>query len=249
LCGFHFLRLDFPTNLMSATSPFSSSSAAPWRSPLSRPGETCEGASPQIPLESKELKIYARIPLVAVMLLAFAGLSYAQRACPVPPPSPFRHNAQIVTRQDPKTKQWKVYMQHPRSLTGGGDAVYLAADFAFQDPRSRVKPTIDISFFSMSKTRRFEFSHALSLLIDGQPWPVAAPVQYSSKKQSDGVYLEITKVTLSYDSLVSLIQGKSVAAQLGMTKFELTNNHLEALREVANMMMPGNRIKPGGQVR
>jgi hypothetical protein len=233
---------------MSATSPFSSSSAPPWRSSLYRPGETCEGVSPQLPLESKELKIYARIPFVAVMLLAFASLSYAQRACPIPPPSPFRHNAQIVTRQDPKTKAWKVFMQHPKSLTGG-DPVYLAADFAFQDPRSRVKPTIDISFVSMSKTPRFEFSHALSLLIDGLPWPVAAPVQYSSKKQSDGVYLEITKVTLSYDSLVSLIQGKRVAAQLGMTKFELTNNHLEALREIANMMMPGNRIKPGGQVR
>ena len=194
------------------------------------------------------MKIYARIPLLLVMLLAFAAASYAQRACPVPPPSPFRHNAQIVTRQDPKTKQWKVYMQHPKSLTSGGDPVYLAAEFAFQDPRSRVKPTIDISFVSMSKSPRFEFSHALSLLIDGQPWPVAAPVQYSSKKQ-DGVYLEITKVTLSYDSLVNLIQGKRVAAQLGMTKFELTNNHLEALREIANMMLPGNRIKPGGQVR
>ena len=26
-------------------------------------------------------------------------------------------------------------------------------------------------------------------------------------------------------------------------------NHLEALRELANMMMPGNRVKPGGLVR
>jgi hypothetical protein len=200
-------------------------------------------------VESKELKIYVRIPLIAVLLLAFAGINYAQRACPVPPPSPFRHNAQIVTRQDPKTKAWKVYMQHPRSLTGGGDPVYLAADFAFQDPRLRTKPTIDISFVSMSKMPRFEFSHALSLLIDGEPWPMASPVQYSSKKQSDGIYLETTKVTLTYDSLINLIQGRRVSAQLGITKFELSNNHLEALRELANMMMPGNRVKPGGQVR
>jgi hypothetical protein len=200
-------------------------------------------------VESKELKIYVRIPFIAAILLAFAGINYAQRACPVPPPSPFRHNAQIVTRQDPKTKQWKVYMQHPKSLTSGGDPVYLAADFAFQDPRLRTKPTIDISFVSMSKTPRFEFSHALSLLIDGEPWPMASPVQYSSKKQSDGVYLEITKVTLTYDSLINLIQGKKVSAQLGLTKFELTNNHLEALRELANMMMPGNRVQPGGRVR
>lgn len=195
------------------------------------------------------MKTYARIPLIAALLLAFAGIGYAQRACPVPPPSPFRHNAQIVTRQDPKTKAWKVYMQHPKSLTNGGDPVYLAAEFAYQDPSTRIKPTVDISFVSMSKSPRFEFSHALSLLIDGQPWPVAAPVQYFSQKQAGGIYLETTRVTLTYDSLVSLIQGKRVAAQLGMTKFELTNNHLEALREVANMMMPGNRIKPGGQVR
>lgn len=235
---------------MSAISPFSSRGARFRRSALSRSSETLEGANPKAsPWRVKELKTYARIPLIAAILLMFAGIGYAQRSCPVPPPSPFRHNAQIVTRQDSKTKQWKVFMQHPKSLTGGGDPVYLAADFAFQDPRLRVKPTIDISFVSMSKMPRFEFSHALSLLIDGQPWPVAAPVQYSSKKQSDGLYLETTKVTLTYDSLVNLIQGKKVAAQLGMTKFELTNNHLEALREIANMMMPGNRIKPGGGVR
>lgn len=195
------------------------------------------------------MKTYARIPLITAILLVFAGIAYGQKSCPVPPPSPFRHNAQIVTRQDPKTKQWKVYMQHPKSLTGGGDPVYLAADFAFQDPRLKVKPTVDISFVSMSKMPRFEFRHALSLLIDGQPWPLAAPVQYTSKKQSDGIFLETTKVTLTYDSLVSLIRGQKVAAQLGMTRFELSNNHLEALREIANMMMPGNRIKPGGGVR
>ena len=195
------------------------------------------------------MKIYARIPLLAALIFVLAGIGQAQKSCPVPPPSPFRHNAQIVTRPDPKTKQWKVFMQHPTSLTRSGEPVYLAADFAFRDPRLRVKPTIDISFVSMSKLPRFEFSHALSLLIDGQPWPVASPVQYFSKKQSDGLVLETTKVTLTYDSLISLIQGKKVSAQLGMTKFELTNNHLEALREIANMMMPGNRVRPGGLVR
>lgn len=230
---------------MSATSPFPSLIAIVRRPTLSIP----EGANPKLFLESKELKIYVRFPLVAALLFVFAGINYAQKACPLPPPSPFRHSAQIVTRPDPKTKQWKVYMQHPKSLTGGGDPVYLAAEFAYQDPRLRIKPTVDISFVSMSKNPRFEFSHALSLLIDGQPWPVAAPVQYSSKKQSDGIFLEITKVTLTYDSLINLIQGKKVAAQLGMTKFELSNNHLEALREIANMMMPGNRVQPGGRVR
>jgi hypothetical protein len=230
---------------MSAASPFYTLSAVMRRPALTIP----EGSSLKFPTESKELKTYVRFPLVALFLLIFAGISYGQRMCPVPPPSPFRHNAQIITRPDPRTKQWKVYMQHPTSLARGGDPVYLAAEFAFVDPRLRAKPTIDISFVSMSKNPRFEFSHALSLLIDGQPWPVAAPVQYSSKKQGDGVYLEITKVTLTYDSLISLIQGKKVSAQLGMAKFELTNNHLEALREVANMMMPGNRVKPGGVVR
>ncbi|MBD0369737.1 MAG: hypothetical protein ICV60_02700 [Pyrinomonadaceae bacterium] len=235
---------------MSATSPFYSSSAKHGRSALSRSSETLEGVNPEASLwRVKELKTYIRVPLIAAILFLFAGVNYAQRACPIPPPSPFRHNAQIVTRQDPKTKQWKVFMQHPKSLTSVGDPVYLAADFAFQDPRLKTKPTVDISFVSMSKTPRFEFSHALSLLIDGLPWPVAAPVQYSSQKQSGGVYLEITKVTLTYDSLVNLIQGKRVSAQLGMTKFELTSNHLEALREIANMMMPGNRIKPGGGLR
>ena len=194
------------------------------------------------------MRIYTRIPFVVALLMVFAGIGYAQKYCPVPPPSPFRHNAQIVTRPDPKTKQWKVVMQHPASLTRSGDPLYLAAEFFYVDPRTRIKPTIDILFLSQSKMPRFEYSHALSLLIDGQPWPIASPVQYSSKKQ-DGLYYETTKVTLTYDSLINLIQGKKVSAQLGLTKFELSNNQLEALREVANMMMPGNRVQPGGRVR
>jgi hypothetical protein len=199
-------------------------------------------------LESKELKIYARIPLIAALVMVFAGIGHAQKSCPVPPPSPFRHNAQIVTRQDSKTKRWKVVMQHPASLIRSGDPLYLAAEFFYVDPRTRTKPTVDILFLSESKMPRFEYSHALSLLIDGQPWPIASPVQYFSKKQG-GLYLETTKVTLTYDSLINLIQGRKVSAQLGLTRFELSNNQLEALREVANMMMPGNRVQPGGRLR
>ena len=195
------------------------------------------------------MKNYIRISLVAIFLFACAATGYAQKSCPVAPPSPFRHNALIVTRLDPKTKQVKAIMQHPRSLSSGGDPVYLSAEFAYQDPRRGVKPTIEIAFTSLSKLPRFEFAHALTLLIDGQPWPVASPAQYSSKKQSDGQVLETTRVTLTYDSLINLIQARRVSAQLGMTKFELTNNHLEALREIANMMMPGNRVQPGGRVR
>ena len=61
--------------------------------------------------------------------------------------------------------------------------------------------------------------------------------------------METTRVTLTYESLINLIQARRVSAQLGMTKFELTNNHLEALRELANMMVPGNRVQPGGRVK
>ncbi len=195
------------------------------------------------------MKTTVRLPLVAIFLFACASVGYAQKSCPVPPPSPFRHNATIVTRIDPKTKQIKAIMQHPRSLSNGGDPVYLSAEFAYQDPRRGIKPTVDISFISLSKFRRFEFAHALTLLIDGQPWPVASPAQYSSQKQSDGQIMETTRVTLTYESLINLIQARRVSAQLGMTKFELTNNHLEALRELANMMVPGNRVQPGGRVK
>lgn len=139
-------------------------------------------------------------------------------------------------------------MQHPTSLTRGGDPLYLGAEFFYANTRLGQKPTIDILFLSTAKSPRFEFSHALSLLIDGRPWPLVSPVQYSSKKEN-GLILETTKVTLTYDSLINLIQGRKVTVQLGMSKFELTNNHLEALREVANMMMPGNRVQPGGRVR
>ncbi len=73
---------------------------------------------------NKKLIPLWRITLLAIFIFACALSGFAQkRYCQVPPPSPFKHNALIVTRLDKPTKRMKVVLEHPVSLGHAGEAL------------------------------------------------------------------------------------------------------------------------------
>jgi hypothetical protein len=189
------------------------------------------------------------IPRSRITLLAFAFLlasaisGFAQkRYCEVPPPSPFKHNALIVTRYDQSAKRMKTVLEHPLSLGHAeGEALYLSASFFFSDPRLRVRPMLEISLISVSKEPRHRNSHDVSLLADAARLPLVGPTRYQSSKVEKGLVQEVVTTTITYDTLFDLIRAKRVTAQLDSAQFELTNNHLESLREVASLMVPKER--------
>ena len=184
----------------------------------------------------------SRITLLVALVLACALSGFAQkRYCQVPPPSPFKHNALIVTRYDKQAKRMKTVLEHPLSLSQQGDAVYLYASFFYSDPKLRTRPTLEIAFISVSKERKYRDSHDLSILTDGVRAPFIAPVQYQSGKGEGGHVQEVMKATLSYESLINLVRARRVTAQIDATSFELTGNHLESLREIASLMVPQER--------
>jgi len=177
-----------------------------------------------------------RIPLLFGLFLFFTTTGYAQKFCTVAPPSPFKHNALIVTSYDQRARRMKTTLEHPNDLGGG---LHLAASFYYTDPRLRTPPTIDIIIVAASKQPRFREAHDLSLRPDGNSaWAFTGPAQYSTDDGPKGTKLEKTRITLTYADLLNLTKARRVRARLGATEFELSNNHLEALREVASLMAP-----------
>jgi hypothetical protein len=176
-----------------------------------------------------------RIPLLLAILLTFTITGFAQKFCTVSPPSPFKHSALIVTSYDQRARRMKTTLEHPNAL---GNGLHLYASFFYQDPRLGSAPMIDIFFISAAKKPLYRELHDFSLTADGNAWPLTGAAQYYTEDGPKGMTLEKTKITLSYPSLLSLIKARRVRARLGATEFELSNNHLESLREIAMLMAP-----------
>ena len=176
-----------------------------------------------------------RTPLLVAVLLAFPVAGLAQKFCTVAPPSPFKHSALIVTSYDQRARRMKTTLEHPNAL---GNGLRLAASFFYQDPRLRSAPVIDIFFISAAKKPAYRDSHNLSLVADGNPWPFSGVAQYYAEDGPKGLTVEKTRITLTYASLLNLIKSKRVTARLGAAEFQLSNNHLESLREIAMLMAP-----------
>ena len=176
-----------------------------------------------------------RIPLLCVLLLTFSATGLAQKFCTVSPPSPFHHNGLIVTSFDQPTGRMKTTLEHPQTI---GNGVYLFASFFYQDQRLRTPPTIDLYFVSAAKHPKYRDSHNVSIAGDVGELAHGMRTNYFTESGAKGLTIEKTVVTLTYAELQNLIKSDRVTARLGDTEIELTNNHLEALREIASMMVP-----------
>lgn len=178
---------------------------------------------------------FKRIPLLFAILLTFSATGLAQKFCTAPPPSPFHHSALIVTSFDSSTGRMKTTLEHPHPL---GDGIYMRASFFYQDSRLRTPPTIDIFFVAASKKPRYGDTRDLTLLADGHALPQIGAEQYFTEHGERKMTVEKMRLTLSYASLAMLIKARRVTVRLGSTEVELSNNHLESLREIASLMSP-----------
>src|ERR1043166_8973701 len=90
------------------------------------------------------------ISLFSLLTLLTAAGFAQKRMCPKPPPSPFKHDGQIVTSYDSRSGGMRTTLQHPRPLGAGAEVYYLAATFMHQDPRRPAAPTLDLILVSAS---------------------------------------------------------------------------------------------------
>ncbi len=186
------------------------------------------------------MRLKSKLLFCLMISLLCSPLSFAQhkRLCAVPPPSPFKHSAQIVTSFDPSAQGMRTTLQHPRIIGREGAGLYLSATFLYQDPKRSTQPALDMIFVSSSRDFRYRQAHDLSILCDGKRTAYIGTVRYQSRTDEQGMALEATTITITYDELLNITRARKVVARLGQSEFELTNNHLESLRELASLMMP-----------
>jgi len=177
----------------------------------------------------------SRLLLSAALLTLLAATALPQkRMCPKPPPSPFKHDGEIVTSFDSRAGGMRTTLEHPRALGRGTDIYYMAASFLHQSTKRPGTPSLELVLYTTSPTSRLQGGQGFVLVLDGQPRPFGQNASYRSQPGGGNA----VRVTLSYADASALTHAHKVSAQLGGTEVELSNNHLEALREVLSLMAP-----------
>jgi len=177
----------------------------------------------------------SRLLLSAALLTLLAATSTPaqKRFCPKPPPSPFKHDGEIVTTFDSRAGGMRTTLQHPRPLGGGANLFYMAASFMHQNARRPGTPSLDLVIYTAAPVAQFA-GQSLALLLDGRPLALATRATYRSQPGAG----DAVRLTLSYAEVSALTHARRVEARLGSAGVELTNNHLEALREMLSIMAP-----------
>jgi hypothetical protein len=169
----------------------------------------------------------------ALLTLLAAPAAFPQkRMCPKPPPSPFKHDGEIVTSFDARTGGMRTTLQHPRPL--GNGLYYMAASFMHQNAQRPGTPSLELVLYTTTPAARMQGGQGLVIVLDGQPHPFGRNASY--RPQPGGG--EAVRVMLSYTDASALTHARKVSAQFGGAEVELTNNHLEALREMLSLMAP-----------
>jgi hypothetical protein len=180
------------------------------------------------------MRAFSRLLLSAVVLTLLTATALPQkRFCQKPPPSPFKHDGDIVTMFDGRAGGMRTTLEHPRPLGRGTVLYYMAASFMHPSTSRPGTPMLDLILYSTSPTAHLRPGQDLVLLLDGQPRSFSRNVSYKSQGGGNSA-----RITLSYAEASALTHARKVSAQFGGTEVELSNNHLEALRELLSLMAP-----------
>ncbi|HWW75333.1 MAG TPA: hypothetical protein VNZ44_08055 [Pyrinomonadaceae bacterium] len=180
------------------------------------------------------MRSLSRLALSAALLTLLVVTAFPQkRFCPKPPPSPFKHDGEIVTVFDSRAGGMRTTLQHPRPLGGGANLYYMAASFMHQSTTRPGTPMLDLVIYAAAPGAQMA-GQGLALVLDGRPLALTTKASYRSQPGAGGA----VRLTLSYAEASALTHARRVEARLGGAGVELTNNHLEALREMLSLMAP-----------
>ncbi len=174
----------------------------------------------------------SRLLLSAALLTLFAATAFPQkRLCPKPPPSPFKHDGEIVTSFDSRAGGMRTTLEHPRAIANGAELYYMAASFMHQSTKRPGTPALELVLYTTAPAAHPQ--GAVSLVLDGQARPFSQNASFRPQSGGNGV-----RLTLSYADLSALTRARSAAVQVGGAQLQLTNNHLESLREMLSLLAP-----------
>jgi hypothetical protein len=178
---------------------------------------------------------FARAILLALLLLGCVSLGFGQKYCRNTP-SPFKHKADITSRIDERSHRMKTVLEYP-DFDGGGNGFTIYAAFYHQDVKLAVMPTVDLTFLFASTQSTSHHASDLSLSVNDRPLALVGPIQFTSQK-GHKTAIDAARITITYDKLLEITRGRRAEVRLGSTSHRLTEDNLEALRELASMLEP-----------
>ena len=180
------------------------------------------------------MRKFSRLLLSAALLTLLAATAFPQkRLCPKPPPSPFKHDGEIVTSFDSRAGGMRTTLEHPRAIGKGAELYHLAASFMHQSTKRPGAPALELVLYTNAPAATPQGGN-VSLLLDGQARPFAQNASFRSQPGRGNA----VRLTLSYADLSALTRSRNAAVQLGGPQLELTHNHLESLREMLSLLAP-----------
>ncbi|HEX8291128.1 MAG TPA: hypothetical protein VF570_05205 [Pyrinomonadaceae bacterium] len=175
----------------------------------------------------------SRLLLSAALLTLLAAPAFPQkRLCAKPPPSPYRHDGEIVTAFDSRAGGMRTTLQHPRAIGSGTELYHLAASFMHQSTKRPGTPALELVLYSNAPAATPQGS--VSLVLDGQARPFTQNASFRSQPGGGNA----VRLTLSYADLSALTGARNASVRLGGAQLQLTPNHLESLREMLGLLAP-----------
>jgi hypothetical protein len=187
-----------------------------------------------------------RCSVAVIFALIASGIAMAQQAAtsqPTPKPIKkpgFFSRARFETKYD-KFKDTTTVQFKRLPLTGtgrrvfSGETLYLIGAFRFKGQAIAAPVNVAyIGFLSESENWLYLQDKHLIALIDGERLDVGI-----AARDSDiglGKVTELLVFDISYETLLKIANGTNVEMQLGSRELKLKDNHLYALRDLADRM-------------
>jgi hypothetical protein len=181
------------------------------------------------------MRTTSRLLLSAALLTLLAATAFPQkRLCPKPPPSPFKHDGEIVTSFDSRAGGMRTTLEHPRAIASGTELYHLAASFMHQSAKRPGTPALELVLYTTVPSAQTHNVGGVFLVLDGQALALSQNASFRSQPGGGNA----VRLTLTYADLSALTHARNAAVQLGGAQLALTNNHLESLREMLSLLAP-----------
>jgi hypothetical protein len=166
----------------------------------------------------------------------------------------FTHNGKIETSYD-QAKETTTVRLIPMQVNGeplassnyvGSDEARFNASFTYSGRTLRAQPKrVLLSLISTSENWKYTDFRKLTALVDGKRLKLGPlehvpsfTVNAPANSHFDDYISQEIALSLPYETFLRIANGQQVQIRMGPREFELGQNHLEALRDLATWMVP-----------
>ncbi len=175
---------------------------------------------------------FARLALLALVLVITASIGFGQ-TCRITHVNS-KHSASITCKFDQRARSMRTVLEYPEYE---GDGLSIYATFYHHDMKLGYTPSVELTFLFGSKQSSASHARDLRISLNGQPFALPGAVQYFSEKEGH-VSVEAARITITYEKLLELVNGRRAEVQLGGTSRKLSNDNIEALRDLSYQLAP-----------